>query len=137
MNPYAILGGLVALAVAFGIGMATNGYMRDAKENKQLLAAQSAAIQIKDAWNADIARQKQEQADEVARINDRLSDALVRLRNRPDRLPEPARKACEGATGAELAAGDGEFLTRYAAAAAAQQTALMECYAWVDTITAK
>jgi hypothetical protein len=35
-------------------------------------------------------------------INTRLADALERLRNRPERLPEAGRAACAGATGAEL-----------------------------------
>jgi len=41
-----------------------------------------------------------------------LSADLAGLRNRADRLPEPARAACSGATGAELSRRDSEFLTR-------------------------
>lgn len=134
MNPSAILGGLAALAFAFGCGMATNGYMRDAEDNAQLVAAQQAAVEIKEAWNADIARQKQEQADEIASINRRLLDGLDGLRNRPARMPEPARQAAQGATGAELSKPDAEFLERIAAEADEQREALRQCYAWIETV---
>ena len=104
-------------------------------EQAQILATQqSEAAKQLQAKNDQIHKQAQEHADEIRSINARLSDALVSLRDRSKRLPEPARKACEGASGRELAAGDAEFLARYAARAAEQESALKACYAWVDNL---
>jgi len=101
----------------------------------QILAEQQAesAKQLQ-AKNDQIHKQAQEHADEVRTINTRLADALERLRKRPERLPEPSRKACEGSTGRELAGVDAAFLERYAARAAEQESALRACYAWIDTV---
>jgi hypothetical protein len=63
----------------------------------------------------------------LRRINARLSDSLERLRDRPDRLPEPTRAACEGATGSELSGRDAAFLERLAARADAVREELKAC----------
>lgn len=131
---HAILGGLAALAVSFACGMATNGYIRDAEGNAELLKAQQAAVKVKEAWNQDIARQKQEQANETRRLIADRDAALERMRKRSSRLPEPARQACEGATGAQLSEPDGSFLVRESARADELREALRQCYAWIDTV---
>lgn len=135
MNPYIILGAVLAIACAFGGGMATNGYMRDAKENRELVEAQAAAIAIKEAWDKDIATQRQKAQDEKAVIAADRDAALERLRNRPPRLSEASRAACKGSTGGELSGLDSGFLIREAARADELRTALKECQAWVDTVT--
>lgn len=84
-----------------------------------------------------IHKQAQVHADELRTINTRLSDALERLRKRPERMPEPARSACTGTTGGELSAEDAGFLVREAARADGIRSALSECYAWIDTVTSK
>lgn len=65
-------------------------------------------------------------------ISGRLADALVSLHNRPARLPEPARAACAGATGAELSGPDAAFLEREAARADTLRAALARCQGQTD-----
>ena len=64
---------------------------------------------------------------EYRRIAARLSAALHELRSRPDRLPEAARAACAGATGAELSGRDSDFLARLAARADQLRAELAAC----------
>ena len=89
------------------------------------------------AKNDQIHKQAQEHADEVRTINTRLADALERLRKRPERLPDPARAACEGGTGAELSGPDAGFLEREAARADELRAAVSACYAWIDQVTGR
>lgn len=64
---------------------------------------------------------------EYRRIAARLSDALRELRSRPDRLPEAARAACAGATGAELSGRDAAVLEGLAARADQLRAELAGC----------
>lgn len=137
MSPYRIGVALVSLLVAFALGMKAMAYIRDAQEREETVAAQKSAIHIKELWDADTAKTNQEHAAQVGRINARLADALERLRQRPDRMPEPAREACKGGSGAELSGPDAGFLERYAARADELRASLKACYAWIDTVTAK
>ena len=125
---------LLALMCMFGIGYRYGQKIKQGEWDADRLKLQNAAIQLKEAWNADIAQQKQAQADEVAGINARLADALERVRKRPERLPEPARATCEGATGSELSRPDATFLEREAARADEQRAALSACYQWINTV---
>lgn len=63
----------------------------------------------------------------IRSLNRQLADALERVSDRPDRLPEPARAACQGATGAELSARDSAFLIRLAGRADELRAALERC----------
>lgn len=63
----------------------------------------------------------------LRRINARLSDSLERLRDRPNRLPETTRTACEGTTGGQLSGPDAAFLERLAARADAVREELKAC----------
>jgi len=80
------------------------------------------------------ARAKGERDAENTSISRRLADAQRELRNRPERRPEAATAACEGATGRQLSRPDSEFLYGLAARADRLRAALKECYAWVDTV---
>ncbi|WP_428418236.1 hypothetical protein [Methylibium sp.] len=64
---------------------------------------------------------------EYRRIAARLSAALHELRSRPDRLPEAARAACEGSTGAELSGRDAAVLEGLAARADQLRAELAAC----------
>lgn len=64
---------------------------------------------------------------EYRRIAARLSAALHELRSRPDRLPEAARAACAGATGAELSGRDAAVLEGLAARADQLRAELAAC----------
>lgn len=132
MNPYPIIGALVA-AIACGVG----GYFKgraDMDTAWQLQAAEAAENArmreqvLQGKANANIDKL---QADRD-RVAGQLADAVDRLRQRPGRLPEPARTDCKGATGAELSAEDGGFLVREAARADRIQGALAACYWWAD-----
>ena len=128
---------LAPVILAGSLCFASFEFGRDFEHGKQaqVLATQQAeAAKQLQAKNDQIHKQAEEHADEVRTINARLSDALERLRKRPERMPESSRSACEGASGRELAAGDAEFLSRYAARAAEQESALKACYAWVDSV---
>lgn len=129
-----LLVGVVLVVGAFLGGMRTMAKIADANEAKTIAAAAKQQEDQRKAW-ADAAEAARIEKDEALRtVNARLADALVRLRQRPERMQEFARKACEGATGQELAAGDAEFLSRYAARAAEQEAALSECYSWIDAV---
>lgn len=83
---------------------------------------------------------EQEKINEVAKINDRLADAVGRLQSRPDRQPARpggmpgATPACQGATGAELSRPDAGFLVFEAARADELRAALSSCYAAYESI---
>jgi hypothetical protein len=63
-------------------------------------------------------------------VNRDRARALERIvRDRPPRLPEPARAACAGASGAELSSPDSGFLIREAARADDAVAALRACEA--------
>lgn len=131
------LAGLLAMGLSFGGGMWTMSYMRDAHDNARLVTLQAAAVELKELWNADIEKRKQDQVDAVAAVRAALADDLAGLRQRAQRASDAARASCQGASGRELAAGDAEFLSRYAARVAEQQEALKTCYAWVDTVRSR
>lgn len=71
---------------------------------------------------------------EILAVNERLSAARQRLRERPDRLPEPARAACAGATGRELSGQDATLLVELAADADRLRAALGQCQGWIEAV---
>lgn len=90
-----------------------------AREKEQALQAE--ADQLREETNAKL---KEASARAAA-----LADSL---RKRPERpaagsAVSGTASACSGATGAQLARGDGEFLARYAADAARLEAALEQC----------
>ena len=135
LNPYRwLIAGAVVLALLGGAYVKGRGDANDAwavemadaaakaRETEQRLQGEANAIQKKlSAENAVIA--------------DQLGDALERLRNRSQRMPEAARPACKGSTGAELSAEDAGFLTWEAYRADRLRVALEACQAWADTVT--
>ena len=92
--------------------------MQAAREKEQALQAQ--ADQLRDETNA-----------KLKAANSRAAALADSLRKRPERpaagAVSGAANACAGATGAQLARGDGEFLARYAADAARLEAALDQC----------
>lgn len=134
MNPYAILGALILVG-----SILTGAYFKgrsdmDAVWEQKMIVAERAAhdreIKLQEAAN-EISRQYQV---DRTRISADLADALERLRDRAERLPEPARAACHGGTGAELSRSDAGFLEREAARADELRAALGACKAWVDNV---
>jgi hypothetical protein len=81
--------------------------------------------------NADAIRQEKDR--EIRNLNARATALVNSLRDRSERpstetstLPSTAR-SCSGASGAELARGDGEFLAGYGSDAEKLQIALNQC----------
>jgi hypothetical protein len=105
----------------------------DAVWQEKMIVAEREAhdreVKLQEAAN-EISRQYQV---DRSRINSQLADALERLRERPERLPEPARATCNGSTGAELSGADAGFLEREAARADELRAALQACQAWVES----
>lgn len=122
--------GLAALAVGFTSGWQVRSWKADADDRaraEQMLEATQEARRMEQARAARVQETQDAKEAELRRISARLADALERLRNRPDRLPEPARAVCQGATGAELSGRDAAFLSRLAARADDLRAALAAC----------
>ena len=134
MIPYLIAGALT-------VGMAIGGYagwtFNQARHDAAMVRAQQQAQHTEDQHNAELAKQNQAHADAVRDVNRKLSDALERLRKRPERRSDPARAACEGGTGAELSGPDAGFLEREAARADELRSAIGACYQWIDQVTGR
>lgn len=131
-------GGSIALAFALG---GAGGFFKGLSHEKQAEAARVSKQTIDNAiTSAKTARatfrlQEVRDADQI-RINDRLADALQRLRNRPaDRVPAAATLACAGATGAQLSGPDAGFLERLAARGDQLRADLATCRGWIEKVT--
>lgn len=131
-NPWVLLGALCLLIASF-FGGYTKGSSDTYKyqqieiaKQKDIAHAKEQELQTKEDENT---RRHQ---NEVRSIQSRLNDAIKRLRNRPERLPEESRANCSGASGAELSREDAEFLEREAARADSIREALNTCYLHVD-----
>lgn len=134
LSPTLWLGAVALVAASFFGGYFKGRADMAASYQEEHIERLETARETERLANRAAAALKEKRDAEVRRINDRLADALERLRHRPERLPEPARAACEGATGRELAGPDAAFLERYAARAAEQEAALAECYGWIDAV---
>ena len=121
----------LAIAIACGLSYGAGRWQQwRADEKENAAAAFDASEQAREVERlASKTRQGIEDAKnaEIRKVRARLDDALERLRNRPDRLPEASRPACEGATGAELSGRDAAFLERLAARAEAIRAELKAC----------
>ena len=130
-----LIAALAALLGAFASGVWVQSYRTTAKHNAELVAAQDETAAIKRGWERRLSEQRQEYANEIAAINADRDDMLERLRKRPGRLPQPARAACTGSTGAELSAEDGSVLVGLAVEADTVAAKLTECQGWIDSVT--
>ena len=144
MNPYFLVGAVIAVAVAGGAGYvkgSAHGKMVvqaewDAERIRQQEAyakAQAAAREKEQQLQAEADQLREETSVKLQEANDRAASLSNRLRDRKERPAtvtgsvSGAAQSCSGASGAELARGDGEFLVRYAADAARLQAALDQC----------
>jgi hypothetical protein len=150
VNPWMIVGVLLAVSGAYGAGhwrgdSAGQAYVR------QLWDQEKAKQMAEYAENMRLAREKeqalQQGADklreekdrEIRNVNARAAALANSLRDRPERPAEGSAVsstsgACSGATGAQLARGDGEFLAGYAADAARLKAALDQCVKQYETL---
>lgn len=141
MNPWLILGAVLALAGAFVAGDLRGSHitrleiehgLQEERESARA-AAEKTARDWREAFDA---RMRYDQARVVA-IDARLVAATDELRKRPERsadLSADPRATCTGANGAELGGSHAIFLARLAARAARQDTALAGCYASLDAL---
>jgi hypothetical protein len=143
--PYRILA-IALLAVALvGFGFVKGVQHESAKADVRQAAQEKAALQAHLAATqrgldimSDALVLEGVKNEQLALVDRRLNAALGELRKRPDRpapgAPPRDTAACAGATGAELAGGDAEFLTRYAADAARLQAAVETCQARYESV---
>ena len=143
MNPYFIAGSVLAVALAYGAGHWQGDDAGQAKVQAQW-DREKAKQMAEYAENMRIAREKEqalqqgannlreEKDRELKKVADTNRILLGSLRNRPERPAEGSAVsstagACSGATGAQLAKGDAEFLAGYSADAASLKAALDQC----------
>jgi hypothetical protein len=111
---------------------------QEKKYAEAILKHQSGERAMQDA----AAIEQEKHRDQVRTIDKRLSVALGELRNRSERRTSDtqmpgAAETCAGASGAELARGDAEFLSRYAADAAKLGEALHTCETRYEAVRAE
>ena len=143
MNPYFIAGSVLAVVCAYGTGHWQGDDAGQAKVQAQW-DREKAKQMAEYAENMRLAREKEqalqqgannlreEKDRELKKVADTNRILLGSLRNRPERPAEGsavsgAAGACSGATGAQLAKGDAEFLAGYSADAASLKAALDQC----------
>ena len=127
----------LALFVAAAGGAYWKGMTNERAEWEAKAAQSKIAAQDQEAiWAKNVTDLKVQHEKDKARLSSNLRIALDGLRDRPAvRLPEAARAACNGSTGAELARGDAVFLAGYSADAAALQADLKACKEYIRVIT--
>ena len=143
MNPYFIAGSVLAVVFAYGAGHWQGDDAGQAKVHAQW-DREKAKQMAEYAENMRLAREKEqalqqgannlreEKDRELKKVADTNRILLGSLRNRPERPAEGSAvsstaSACSGATGAQLAKGDAEFLAGYSADAASLKAALDQC----------
>jgi hypothetical protein len=127
MNPYALFGAVLAAGVLLGGAYLKGRHDESASHLEQIVEDTNEARRFEQARAARIQESNDVKDATIRGINARLADALLRLHNRPERLPEPARAACQGASGAELSGSDAGFLEREAARADSLRAELAAC----------
>ena len=143
MNPYFIVGAVIAVAVAGSAGYIKGvshgkAEVRAAwdRERAQLAEehakAMAAAREKEQALQANADQLREESNAKLKEVNARAASLADSLRKRPERTAQSsavpgATSACVGTTGATLARPDAEFLAGYAADAARLQAALDQC----------
>jgi len=144
MNPYFIAGSVVAVVLAYGVGHWQGDDAGQAKVNAQwdkeraeqmaaFAEAQRQAREKEQALQQGADNLRMEKEREIKNINARATALANSLRERPDRPTTESGAmsgsacACSGASGAQLARGDGEFLARYSADAARLSIELDKC----------
>lgn len=154
MNPWLILGFVLAVAAAGGaglyqgheLGMAEVQQKWDkerAAQEAEYAAAQAAAREKEQALQAGADQLRQEKDREIRNLNARATALSNSLRDRQERptaeasaVPSTtdARPAATGCTGKELYRPDGEFLAREAARGDELRILLKQCRDQYETL---
>ena len=143
MNPYFLLGSLVAVIAAAGAGYFQGSEHGQAKvqnlwdkekaaQYAEYAKAQEEARKKEQELQANADQLRQEKDREIRNLNARATALNDSLQHRPTRTSEAgslpnSSKSCSGASGKELARGDAEFLVWYATEAARIQADLNQC----------
>ena len=121
----------------FALSLCVAGYLGYAVESSRFNSykqAQQAATQALQEQHQALADQIRKEKDaQIASINTQLADALIKLRERPNRAQNTTNG--QGGTGLSLSAEDSVFLEREAARADILRTALSACYAQYDSLS--
>ena len=154
MNPYFLVGAVIAVAVAGGAGYvkgSAHGKMvvqaewdqEKAKLALEYAAAQAAAREKEQALQAQANQLREDANARIKDIDSRANKLVDSLRNRAERPTTQAgavsSAACPsgGASGKDLASGDAVFLARYAADAARLEAALDTCVRQYEAVRLK
>ena len=146
MNPWLILGFVLAVAASGGAGLYKGHGLGTAEvqqkwdkeraaQEAEYAAAQAAAREKEQALQADADQLRQEKDREIRNLNARATALSNSLRDRPSRpaesstVPSAASNgpAPAGCTGEKLYRPDGEFLAREAARADELRVLLKQC----------
>jgi hypothetical protein len=143
MNPYFLLGSLVAVIAAAGAGYFQGSEHGQAKiqnlwdkekaaQYAEYAKAQEEARKKEQELQANADQLRREKDVEIRNLNARATALNNSLQHRPTRTSEAgslpnSSKSCSGASGKELARGDAEFLVWYATEAARIQADLNQC----------
>ena len=128
INSYIMIG-LAVLAIG-GISYGKyESYKLDAYKVAQAKAVHDKEVQSQE----DTDKIRKAKDAQIANINSQLADALIGLRNRPNR--SQSSNNGQSGTGATLFAEDAEFLIREASRADQIRTALDACYKQYDEVT--
>jgi hypothetical protein len=143
MNPYFLLGSLVAIIAAAGAGYFQGSEHGQAKvqnlwdkekaaQYAEYAKAQEEARKKEQELQANADQLRREKDVEIRNLNARATALNNSLQHRPTRTSEAgslpnSSKSCSGASGKELARGDAEFLVWYATEAARIQADLNQC----------
>ena len=130
INSYIMIG-LVVLAMG-GIGYGKyESYKLDAYKVAQAKAVHDKEVQSQE----DTDKIRKAKDAQIANINSQLADALISLRNRPNRSQSSNNgQSATGSNGSQLFYEDSTFLAREAARADTIREALKACYAQYDEI---
>lgn len=124
---------LAALSLALAGAFSSGWFAHSAKAEKELRhgleKAQQERRRQEEVLREAYAHASQAWSAALADSRDRARSLERIVRDRPARLPEPARAACAGASGAELSQPDAGFLVGEAARADELAIALRACQA--------
>ena len=153
MNPWVILGFVLAIGVAAGGGyykgnaagkaeVQTEWAKEKAEQYAEYAKGQEAARVREQEMQAAADKLRREKDAQIRDINARATALSNSLRDRQERPSKDGAmsgttRSCAGASGAELAKGDGEFLAGYSADAARLQAALDQCVKQYNAVRQK
>ena len=153
LNPWVILAFVLAVGAAAGGGyykgnsagkaeVQAEWAKEKAEQYAEYAKGQEAARAREQEMQAAADKLRKEKDAQIKEINARATALTNSLRDRKERPAESgtasgAARSCSGASGAELARRDGEFLAGYSADAARLQAALDQCVKQYNAVRQK